>query len=299
MSARAAARWLRAPGFAREVLGSFRLFLAQSMADAERLEDLGAADVGAWGNLKFAAPPLPADPGELDRLRGLLAGRPVLLAASTHPGEEAIVAEAHRRLAPAHPGLLLLVVPRHPPRGAEVAATLAAAGLRTTRRSLGQDPGPEDAAHVADTLGELGLFYRLAGVALVGGSLVPHGGQNPLEPARLGCPILLGPHTWNFAEPVLRLVAAGGAEIVSAGGARVLPAGPDPAGALAEAAGAVLSDGTRARKMAAAAAAVADDASGLPDRIAAAVLDLLPPPPEASAPGQASPVAAGSPGPVA
>lgn len=307
MSARAARRWLRAPGFAREVLASFRLVLAQSMADAERLEDLGAADVGAWGNLKFAAPPLPADAAELDRLRALLAGRPVLLAASTHPGEEAIAAEAHRRLAPAHPGLLLLVVPRHPPRGAEVAATLAAAGLRTTRRSLGQDPGPEDAAHVADTLGELGLFYRLAGVALVGGSLVPHGGQNPLEPARLGCPILLGPHTWNFAEPVLRLVAAGGAEIVaasgaeivSAGGARVLPAGPNPAGALAEAAGAVLSDGTRARKMAAAAAAVADDASGLPDRIAAAVLDLLPPPAGAAGPGQASPVAAGSPGPVA
>jgi 3-deoxy-D-manno-octulosonic-acid transferase len=121
---------------------------------------------------------------------------------------------------------------------------------------------------VADTLGELGLFYRLASAALVGGSLVEHGGQNPLEPARLHCPILLGPHTWNFAEVVRRLL--------DAGGAIQLPPGDDLAAALAREAAGVLSEPLRARRMAEAAAAVAADQAGLPDRVAEALIALLP-----------------------
>ncbi|WP_198377532.1 3-deoxy-D-manno-octulosonic acid transferase [Neoroseomonas rubea] len=266
MSARSAGSWARAPGFARAVLSRFTLILAQGAEDAARLRALGAPDVRVPGNLKYAAPPLPVDTAALERLRALAAGRPVWLAASTHPGEEALALAAHRRLAPRHPGLLTIIVPRHPERGAEVAAL--AGDLPLARRSLGEDPGPDTAVLVADTLGELGLFYRLAALAFVGGSLVPHGGQNPLEPARLGCPVLLGPHTWNFAEILRRMEAAGGLT-------RIDP-GTDPAGALAEAVSAMLTNEARARAQAEAALSIAAEEAGLPGRIAAALLPLLP-----------------------
>lgn len=256
--------WGRAPGLARGVLAPFRLMLAQTEADAARFRALGAV-VQCWGNLKIAAPPLPADHEELARLRGMLAGRPVWLAASTHPGEEAIILAAHRRLAAAHPGLLTIIVPRHPERGAEVAAL--GESLRVARRAAGEDPDSGTEVLVADTLGELGLFYRLAALAFVGGSLVPHGGQNPLEPARLGCPVLLGPHAWNFAEIVHRLAAVGGVT-------RIAP-GTDPAAALAEAVSAMLTVPDRGRAQAEAAAGIAAEEAGLPERIAAALLPLL------------------------
>ncbi len=180
-----------------------------------------------------------------------------------------MVAAAHRLLAASFPDLLTVIVPRHPERGPDVAAQvggiLAPWGLAVARRKAGGAPGPEVAVYVADTLGELGLFYRLAGVALVGGSLVPRGGQNPLEPARLGCPILLGPHMQNFEEPVARLVDAGGALRVYG-----------EAGALAEAVAAVLSDAGRGEALAGAAARVADGHAGLPRQVADALLDLLP-----------------------
>lgn len=265
MSERSAQGWQRAPGLVRELLGSFRLVLAQTEADRARFAALGAADAECWGNLKDAAPPLPADASELARLRGLLAGRPVLLAASTHPGEEAIVAAAHERLRPRFPGLLTVIVPRHPQRGEAIARELVRPGL--ARRATGADPAPDTGLYLADTLGELGLFYRLAQVCFVGGSLVRHGGQNPLEPARLGCPILFGPHTWNFEEPVARLLAAGAA-------LRVEP-GDDSAGALAEVAGAVLSNQDRGKAMAGSAAAIAAGEAALPSRVAAALVPLL------------------------
>lgn len=265
MSERSQRGWQRAPAFARELLGGFRLVLAQSEADRLRFATLGARDPLCWGNLKYAAAPLPAEGGELARMRALLGGRRVLLGASTHPGEEAIIAEAHARLAPRLPGLLTVIVPRHPQRGEAIARELAPHAV--PRRAAGQDPGPDTGLYVADTLGELGLFYRLADAAFVGGSLVRHGGQNPLEPARLGCPILFGPHTWNFEEPVAQLLAVGGA-------LRVEP-GADPAGALAEAAASVLSSPDRGKNMAASAAAVAAGEAALPSRIAAALLPLL------------------------
>lgn len=289
MSARSARWWGRAPGFARHVLSRFTLILAQGEGDAARLRALGAADVRVPGNLKFAATPLPADAAELDRLRALATGRPVWLAASTHSGEEALVLAAHRALAPRHPGLLTIIVPRHPERGAEVAGL--AAGLSVARRSLGEDPGPGTEVLVADTLGELGLFYRLARLAFVGGSLVAHGGQNPLEPARLSCPVLVGPHTWNFAEILARMEAAGGL-------LRIDP-GPDPAGALAEAVSAMLTNDARARAQVGAALSIAAEEAGLPGRIAAALLPLLPPRAgDAAAPGgrgQAGPEMSGPP----
>lgn len=268
ISPRSARRWRLARGLARHLLGAFDLVLAQSEADAERLRALGAASPRCLGNLKFAAPPLPADPAALAALRQALGGRPVFLAASTHPGEEAQVMAAHRLAAPARPGLLTIIVPRHPERGPAIGAEADAQEFAVLRRAAGALPGPDTALYIADTLGELGLFYRLAGAALVGGSLVPHGGQNPLEPARLGCPILLGPHTWNFADPVARLLAAGAALAVPAGDAT----------ALAAAAASVLSNAAEAARMAEAAARAVAPEAGLPGQVAEALLGLLPPP---------------------
>lgn len=267
LSARSARRWRLAPGLARELLGGFALVLAQSEGDAARLAVLGAPAPRCLGNLKFAAPPLPADAAALEALRAAVAGRPVLVAASTHAGEDPIVAAAHHLAAAQVPGLLTVLVPRHPDRGAEAAAALTAAGLAVARRASGALPGPGTEVYVADTLGELGLFYRLGGAAFVGGSLIRHGGQNPLEPARLGCPVLLGPHTWNFEEPVARLLAAGAALRLD---------GPDPAESLAAATLGVLSDPGRRQAMSTAAAAAAATEAGLPDQVAAALLALLP-----------------------
>ncbi len=159
MSARSLAGWRRVPGFARAVLGCFARVQARSPTDAARLAALGAPRVSAPGDLKFAAPPLPVDAVELARLQAALDGRPVWLAASTHPGEEAAVFATHRALAPAHPGLLTILVPRHPERGAAIAG--AAGDVPLHRRSAGEAP-PAQGVWLADTLGELGLWYRLA-----------------------------------------------------------------------------------------------------------------------------------------
>lgn len=276
LSERSARRWRRyAPILAREVLSAFSPVLAQTPADAARLGAAGARLALCLGNLKDAAAPLPVDATELVRLRDAVGGRPVFLAASTHPGEEAIVLKAHRRAAASGlPDLLTVIVPRHPHRGQAVAAGAGAGGWPVARRAAGEVPSVGTAVYVADTLGELGLFYRLAGACLIGGSLVPHGGQNPLEPARLGCPILFGPHTANFAEPVARLLAAGGALRVE---------GPDLARTLAALVVDVLSNQGRARGMADAAAATAAVAEGLPGQVADALLRLLPPPPSSAA----------------
>jgi len=256
MSARSLRGWRRAPGFARQMLGAFDRVQAQSEADAARLRLLGARDVDAPGNLKLAAPPLPVDPIELARLRALIGARPVWLASSTHPGEEDVAGQVHRTLVAVHPGLLTIIAPRHPERGVAVAAALGA-----PRRAAGQDPGP--GVWIADTLGELGLLYRLAPLAFVGRSLVGQGGQNPLEPARLGCAIAVGPHTANFAEPVQALEAAGALTRIA------------DAAELAAWVDVMLCNPDRRRVAGAAACAAAKGAAGLPERTAAALLSLV------------------------
>ena len=267
MSARSAQGWGWAPGFARALLGRFALILAQTEGDAARFAALAGRDVACWGNLKYAAPPLPADPAELARLNAAWAGRPVWLAASTHPGEDEIILAAHRLIAAGRPGLLTVIVPRHPPRGPDIAAL--AGDLAVARRGAGQKAGQGTAIYVADTLGELGLFYRLARVALIGGSLVPHGGQNPLEAARLGCPIVIGPHHFNFSEIVARFRAAHA--LVET------PDGPGAAEALAGNIARILADPAAGQTMAGAAAALAQDQAGLPRRIATSLLPLIRP----------------------
>lgn len=190
-------------------------------------------------------------------------GRPVWTATSTHEGEEAIVSAAHRRAIGTSPRLLLVLAPRHPERGAQIASALRDAGHRVAVRSQDQDPDRDADILLADTLGELGLWYRLAPVCFLGGSLLPVGGHNPFEPATLGSAILHGPHVENFHDIFDRLDTAGGARQVTDGetlGRAVVDLlQPDQAAPLAFAAWEVCSSGANAT-----------------DKALAAILDLLP-----------------------
>jgi 3-deoxy-D-manno-octulosonic-acid transferase len=200
LSSRSFEGWGRHRAVAEAMFSRVSLCLAQSDPDGERYRQLGVRSVAVTGNLKFDTPPPGADPKARAVLKAEIGNRPVWLAASTHPGEEEIVATAHRLLAERHPGLLTIIVPRHPERGSELAAELASRRLSVARRTLGDLVVPTTDVYLADTLGELGLFYRIAPVAFVGGSLIDHGGQNPIEPISLGAAILHGPHTHNFSE---------------------------------------------------------------------------------------------------
>lgn len=209
MSLRSFQGWQRVPGLIRPLLACFELCLAQDDIQAERFRRLGSAAATSVGDLKTAAAPLPFDESELDRIAASVAGRPLWLAASTHQGEEEVAADAHRALRGTQPGLLTIVAPRHPARAGEIAMTLKERGLTVAQRSCGALPGPDTDIYLADTLGELGLFYRLAGIAFIGGSIAPLGGHNPLEAALLDCAILHGPDMSKCAAMAQNLAAAG------------------------------------------------------------------------------------------
>ena len=214
MSQRSFPRWQRVQGTISALLGKFDVCLAQSQTDADRFATLGSRNVVVTGNLKLDVPAPPADANKLDMLMSMTRGRPVVLAASTHPGEEEILTETHRALAGFFPKLLTVIVPRHPDRGEAIARMISASGLNPTLRSHEDLPTATTDIYVADTMGELGLFYRLAPIVFMGGSLVRHGGQNPIEAAKLGAAILHGPHVWNFNEIYSALDEARGAEEV-------------------------------------------------------------------------------------
>jgi 3-deoxy-D-manno-octulosonic-acid transferase len=199
---------------AKALLGKFDLCLAQSSVDAERFSQLGMPAVHITGNLKLDVPAPPADAMQLGEMQRATADRQVLVAASTHPGEDEAVIEAHRRARKARPRLLTIIAPRHPERGTDILNLAVAAGSRAMLRSRGVIPDARTDIYVADTIGELGLFYRLAHVVFMGGSIVEHGGQNPIEAAKLGKPILHGPNVWNFHAIYAALDAARGAEEV-------------------------------------------------------------------------------------
>ena len=208
VSDRSAARWRRAPHLSRPLLAAFAGVLAQTEADAGRFRALGARNVAVRGNLKNDAPPLAADAQDVAALKQAIGGRPCWAAASTHEGEEDAVGEAVSALRRAFPDLLTILAPRHPERGASIAEMMQRRGLVTARRSANGAIAPSTAVYLVDTLGELGLVYRLADIAFVGGSLTPHGGHNPLEPARLDCALVAGPYTENFAEAYAALEGA-------------------------------------------------------------------------------------------
>ena len=252
--------WQRVPPFARRVVGAFSRIQARGDLDAGRLRALGGHHVDSPGDLKFSAPPLPVDLAELRRLQRILGERPVWIAASTHKGEEERIVTVHHIVSRTHPNLLTIIVPRHPDRGRALSDAINA-----PRRGTGDDPPTEGGIWIADTMGELGLLYRLAPIAFVGRSLIPPGGgQNPLEPARLGCAVAVGPFTANFDDHVELLRSAGGIVTVA------------DESELARFVGTMIDDRKQRECLARHAAASVRRQIDLPERSAEGLLSLLP-----------------------
>lgn len=200
LSDRSFGRWQRFKFIIRFVLNQFNVCLAQSTDMAIRLRALGARSVRMPGNLKFASVPLPVNPQDLAHLKNIIGERPLWCAASTHPGEEILIAEVHKKLKNFFPSLLTILIPRHPERGSAIHEELMDLDLNSQRRSMHQELTAKTEIYLSDTLGELGLFYRLSPVVFLGGSFVPIGGHNPIEPALLGCALIWGPHMENCQD---------------------------------------------------------------------------------------------------
>ena len=197
-------RWKIFSFVCKELLSCFTLCLGQSDEDARRLKLLGAPEALCLGNLKYAGLPLPIDEKVKQDFQSLVQGRPLWLASSTHNDEELKVAEVHRRLKQEIPGLLTIIAPRHPQRGEEIRRDIEKSGLKTALRSQKQKPAPETDIYIADTIGEMGLWYDIADIVFIGGSLIPHGGQNFMEPARMRDAVIVGPYMHNFTDAMNR-----------------------------------------------------------------------------------------------
>lgn len=198
MSEKSFRRWKLARGLIADVLSAFGLCLAQNAKEAERLTTLGAKNVCISRNLKYAATPLPWGMQALEEVKDLIGTRPHFLFAATHPGEGEIACQVHRNLRAQKPDLLTIILPRHPVRGQEIAKLAVSLGLKPALRSKREGIDSITDIYIADTLGETGLFYRLSPWCIMGGSFVPVGGHNPIEPAQFGCRIIHGPHMFNF-----------------------------------------------------------------------------------------------------
>lgn len=210
MSDRSYRRWRMIPEGAREILSTFVLGLTQTGTERSRFASLGLKDVRAIGNLKYASEALPCDREKLNALRHQIGSRPVWLMASTHAGEEKIALDVHTQLHKSIPNLLTIIVPRHPARGHEIASVIEKEKRVFAQRSLDEKLNEKTEIYLADTLGELGLFYRLCPLCCLAGSFT-WGGHNPVEPAQLGCSILFGPKMDNFllmADDILSEAAA-------------------------------------------------------------------------------------------
>lgn len=211
LSEKSLAQWKKQPALARYLLDVFDLILTQNDAMAENIVAIGApaARVARGVNLKSMAGPLPVDEDALFEARAALGHRPVWVASSTHAGEEELVLAAHQTLLKTWPDLHLILAPRHPERGDEVATLIADANLTMTRRSTAEQPGGQ--VYLADTLGELGTWYALSDLVFLGGSLLPIGGHNPFEVAQAGGITIAGPHVTNFAETYAEMLETGAA----------------------------------------------------------------------------------------
>lgn len=212
LSAKSVKGWKKRPVTARFLFGHFALLMAQTRATAEDLIAIGApgSRVAVGVNLKTTTPPPPVDSATVAALRAQIGARPILLAASTHAGEEEIVLSAYRHLLKDRPDLLLLIAPRHPERGEAVAALIDKGGFTSARRTRGEEIGARTQIYLADTLGETGAWYTLAPFAFLGASLVDKGGHNPHEPAQFGVPLITGPHLDNARAGYEALREGGG-----------------------------------------------------------------------------------------
>ena len=210
-----ARNWKRFSTTARYLMGHFRLIHCQDARTAAHLHDLGLDHAETGVNLKSLSGPAPYDLQEWDRLHDVIAGRPLWLAASTHPGEDEIVLAAHKRMRKSNPDALLLLAPRHPERGDRIEALIAETGFEAARRSTGMTLTPQTQVYLADTLGEMGLWYALCPLTCLCGSFTDVGGHNPYEPAYAGSAIVHGPLYRNFSDTYAELHNADGAIEVS------------------------------------------------------------------------------------
>lgn len=214
LSDRSFRSWVKRPYLAEALFENMAHVVAQSEADAERFAALGARPVTISGNLKVDTSPPPADDNELAVLQQQIGKRPNWAAISTHDGEEKIAADLHLLLRDRHPGLLTIIVPRHPERAEALIAEFSGNGLKVARRSTGDAIAPDTDILLGDTIGEMGLYLRLTEIAFVGRSLTSEGGQNPLEPAMLETAVLSGRNVQNFRDTYQRLIESGGARLV-------------------------------------------------------------------------------------
>ncbi len=198
MSEKSFANWKKLGSFAKKILNSFQICLVQNSNEAERFRALGGQNVISIGNLKYASEPLTCCEEDLNIMLEALKERPVCLFASTHTGEEELAVRIHKRLKHTLPTSIVIIAPRHPERADEIVEICKREGLKYGLRSSGDIPKEDDDIYIADSLGELGLFFRVVPIVIIGGSFIPHGGHNPIEPARLECQILYGPHMHNF-----------------------------------------------------------------------------------------------------
>lgn len=215
ISPRSKARWMSIQRAATEILGAFTAILTQTQTDAESYRLLGATNVTATGNLKFSASALPVDTLNETAFLQSAGQRPRWTYASTHKGEEELACRLHKRLSADIPGLLTIIVPRHPERRDDIVNACASSGLKIQLRGERKDPPrPDTDIYMADTLGELGLFYRASPVACIGRSFSDDGGggHNPIEAAQLGCVVLHGPHIQNQTE-IYRIMDDAGASL--------------------------------------------------------------------------------------
>lgn len=211
MSPRSIRRWRKYAAVGRPLFSRFATVLAQNSQITRAVKWLGAPNVITAGNLKIDSPPPPVNVDTLAVLRNAVGKRPLFLAASTHPGEDTLIAAAHFLIRQQVDGLLTIIIPRHPERGSGLATTLGGLDLRTQLRTHSLAPDSDTEIYVADTIGELGTFYSISPVAFIGGSLVEHGGQNPIEAVRLSSCVLTGPFTYNFRDAYSALFQKGGA----------------------------------------------------------------------------------------
>ena len=214
LSDRSFRSWKKRPNVAEALFENLAHVVAQSELDGERFQTLGARPVTVSGNLKVDTPAPAADEASLAALRGRIGKRPTWAAISTHDGEEKVAAEVHLALRARHPGLLTIIVPRHPERAAGLAAEFSAMGLKVVRRTGDEELTGDTDVLLGDTIGEMGLYLRLTEIAFVGRSLTSEGGQNPLEPAMLDTAVLAGRNVQNFRETYQRLIDNGGARLV-------------------------------------------------------------------------------------
>lgn len=197
-------RWQQFDFISKELLACFSFCLGQSEEDAYRLRVLGAKDATCLGNLKYAGLPLPIDENKRSEIVSQINGRTFWLASSTHSDEELRIAKIHQKLKKDFPDILTLIVPRHPQRGEEIKKDIEELKLSVALRSAQEPITPQTDIYIANTIGEMGIWYDISPLTFIGGSLIPHGGQNFIEPSRTRNAVIVGPHMHNFTDVINR-----------------------------------------------------------------------------------------------